>query len=305
MIVPSPIENIGGPKSSLGVEFRPRIGLGWPYLTAPEPTTLPAHRGCLREIPADYISRDEIVLWWMETDQIALEVLPLWLETLDEAERQRSAKFFFDEARREFIAAHTLLRSMLATYLDPPPQPWRFLRDLNGKPRIDSAIGSCEVAFSLSHARGLVAVAMASQGQVGVDVEKIEPAKADFTVAETYFAPAEVQMLRQAAPCDRTMCFFCLWTLKEAYTKALGAGLEMPLNSFAFTFDRIGIDLTEGGGSHPANWQFATLPVTRQHILSLAVNYSAAAPVRVRWRVISQQSLQDLIEHRGLNRAAL
>ena len=211
--------------------------------------------------------------------------------TLDEDERARAARFHFEADRREFVAAHALLRSMLASCLDIPSHALRFSIDANGKPGIDKRIGSPEVVFNLSHTRGLVAVAVVSHGAIGVDVERIDAAKADFAVAEAYFAPTEVEMLRRTPAAGKPLCFFRLWTLKEAYIKAIGAGLATPLNSFAFTLEPIRIDFRAGANGNATDWQFAMVPTTDQHVLSVAVGRPAGEAVRVASRGLALQDL--------------
>jgi 4'-phosphopantetheinyl transferase len=116
---------------------------------------------------------------------------------------------------------------------------------------------------------------------VGIDAERIDPAKADFAVAETYFAPAEIRLLHKVPVDDRIRFFFCLWTLKEAYIKAIGTGLGTPLDSFAFGFEPLRIEFAPGVSSRAADWRFAVLPTTEQHVLSVAVRRSAGEIVRI------------------------
>ena len=79
------------------------------------------------------------------------------LGLFDDQERHRAAGFFLDTDRRDFIAAHALIRSMLAFYGTFPAAQWRFIADPNGKPRIDLRAGGAPLEFNLSHTRGLVA----------------------------------------------------------------------------------------------------------------------------------------------------
>jgi 4'-phosphopantetheinyl transferase len=236
------------------------------------------------------LARDEIAVWWMPTDTVVPGDLHRWFETLDEHERQRSASFHFEMDRRDFVAAHALLRSILTYYANLPLHSWRFVIEANGKPRIAPDLGCDELLFNLSHTRGLVAVAVASRGMIGIDVERIDPAKVDIAVAEEYFAPAELQILQEAPPAERTACFFRLWTLKEAYIKAIGTGLCTPLNSFAFAFEPIRIDFGLDASTH-VNWQFASLAPTDQHVLSVAMGRAEADIVRRTMRAVAPQSL--------------
>ena len=236
------------------------------------------------------LADDEIAVWWMATDAVGPADLHKWLAILDEEERERADRFHFSIDRREFIAAHALLRFMLSSCLNWPAHLWRFTSDVDGKPRIFSHNGSHERPFSLSHTRGLVAAAVATRGVVGVDVERIDPRKADFAMAEEYFAPAEVQLLRAVPVSERNLCFFRLWTLKEAYLKAIGTGLGTPLKLFAFAFDPIRITFEPGTPDHPAAWQFAILPATDKHVLSVAAGHHPDV-VRMSSRAITPQNL--------------
>jgi 4'-phosphopantetheinyl transferase len=237
------------------------------------------------------LTRDEIAVWWMATDTVGCEHLHRWLEMLDEEERERSVRFHFEIDRRDFIAAHTLLRSILSSYMNSPADQWRFTRDPHGKPRIQSPVGSEEIPFNLSHTHGLVAAAVATHGAIGVDAERVDPMKADFEIAEEYFAPSEVRILRGLPAAERTTCFFRLWTLKEAYIKALGTGLGTPLNSFAFALQPIRVEFDAGIPGRAADWQFAILPTTDQHVLSLAVGRTAGDAVRISSRAVVPQDL--------------
>jgi 4'-phosphopantetheinyl transferase len=237
------------------------------------------------------LTRSEIAVWWMATDTVGRADLHRWLEMLDEEERERSVRLQSKIDRREFIAAHALLRSMLSCYVNYPAQQWRFTRDADGKPRIDPRIGSGELQFNLTHTHGLVAAAVAAHGTVGIDVERIDPVKADFAMAEVYFAPAEVRTLRGVPAGERTMYFFRLWTLKEAYIKAIGTGLGTPLSSFAFLFEPILIEFDPGTAGHAADWHFAILTTTAQHVLSVAVGRKAGATVRITSRAVAPQTL--------------
>jgi 4'-phosphopantetheinyl transferase len=236
------------------------------------------------------LARGEVAIWWMVTDQVGPKDLHRWFQMLDEHERQRSTAFHFEMDRRDFIAAHALLRSMLTCYGNLPVHSWSFLIDANGKPIINPKLGCDELLFSLSHTRGLVAVAVASRGVIGIDVERMDPAKTDPGVAEEYFAPTELQMLQGAPPTERTAYFFRLWTLKEAYIKAIGTGLSASLKSFAFAFDPIRIDFALVTSNH-LHWQFGCWPPTDQHVLSVAIGRAESEVVRRTLRAIAPQSL--------------
>jgi 4'-phosphopantetheinyl transferase len=232
-----------------------------------------------------------VFVWWLRTDRVSPADCHRWLRILDREERERSERFRFERDRREFIAAHALLRSMLTFHLGRPTASWQFTTGAFGKPKFAEKFRMPDIDFNLSHTRDLVAAAVVARGAVGVDVEKIDLAKADLDVAQHYFAAAEVEILRQTPPPERATCFFRLWTLKEAYLKAIGAGLGTPLDSFAFTLAPIRINFLAASRDHLQRWHFAMLPTTGRHILSLAVTGHGSGTVRVLPRAVGARDL--------------
>jgi 4'-phosphopantetheinyl transferase len=221
------------------------------------------------------LGRGEIPVWWMRTDALTPADCDRWLDILDRDERDRAARFHFEQHRREYIAAHALVRTMLTFYLGCPAPAWRFSLDQYGKPSIASASGAPEFQFNLSHTSGLVAATVAAHGKIGIDVETIDQTKADFAVAEAYFARSEVEILRRMPEAERALWFFRFWALKESYIKAIGTGLSTPLDSFAFAFEPIRISFRADIDDDPTRWHFEMVGVTDQHVLSVAVGRPA------------------------------
>ena len=148
---------------------------------------------------------------------------------LDEKERAAFDRFVFDADRRDYAAAHALLRTMLSeAHPDVAPEDWRFARTPWGKPLVASPPAP-RIGFSLSHGRGIVACAVSRGVEVGIDAEwahrrmEIEP------LAREVCSAQEQAQLRAAAPEAREVLFLEFWTLKEAYLKALGVGITSEL----------------------------------------------------------------------------
>jgi 4'-phosphopantetheinyl transferase len=147
--------------------------------------------------------------------------------------------------------------------------------------------------FNLSHTPGLAAVAVSRATCVGVDAETIDRSGEHLELADRYFSPEEARSLRALPPELRLWRFLELWTLKEAYAKACGMGLSLPLDSVAFavvpgrppraTFAR---EFAEERDS----WQFAVLRPTSQHVLALA--RSGPCPLLPRLFVASSTALR-------------
>jgi len=150
--------------------------------------------------------------------------LPGLLSRLSPDERARAARFRFDEDRLSFATAHALLRHALDDVIGAT-RPWRFAVQAFGKPSLDPPVD--DVRFNLSHARGLVAVAVARGRDLGVDVEDALRDPDESTFANMVLAPEELAELEGCA--DRAERLFRIWVAKEAIVKAVGLGLSLPL----------------------------------------------------------------------------
>jgi 4'-phosphopantetheinyl transferase len=193
---------------------------------------------------------------------------------LDEKELARAGQFRFQADRRDYIAAHALLRVALSRFADVAPKDWRFIADANGKPRIINPAFSESLDFSLSHTRGLVACAVTRSIAVGVDVERIHHLDDMLTLAKRFFSPSEATELERLSPNLRLRRFFDLWTLKESYIKARGLGLSLPLSKFSFQVaegNSIQFAVDPELGDDANGWQFAMTSPTPSHRLAYAL----------------------------------
>jgi 4'-phosphopantetheinyl transferase len=151
---------------------------------------------------------------------------------LADDEKIRAERFIFDRDRNRFIAARGILRDVLGRYLQRPPQDIDFVYGPRGKPAIASGGERPSIHFNLSHAHGLTAIGVARERELGIDIELIRPEFAGEGIAKRYFSPKEVNELNRLPTELRTEGFFHCWTRKEAYIKAQGDGLSIPLQSF-------------------------------------------------------------------------
>jgi hypothetical protein len=138
-----------------------------------------------------------------------------------------------------------------------PSVAWKFDAGASGKPEIDRAFQRSRLRFNMSHTTGLVVCAAGLDNEIGVDVEANDHLNSELELAEHFFAPEEISLLRGAIESERRHIFLRIWTLKEAYIKATGLGLACPLNSFAITLDPIGIRFGVGILDDPRNWPHA------------------------------------------------
>jgi 4'-phosphopantetheinyl transferase len=155
-------------------------------------------------------------------------------ELLDAEERERAARFKFPVPRNQFVISRALLRQALGCYRRVDARAIRFRTTGNGKPELAESpdLRLDDLRFNLSHTAGTTLFAVARHRQVGVDVERIRPDTDALELAERFFSPPEVQWLRSQPVAQRVPSFFTCWTAKEAYIKAQGEGLSLPLSSF-------------------------------------------------------------------------
>lgn len=150
---------------------------------------------------------------------------------LDADEQARANRFLFAKHRRRFIVAHAAVRRILASRVGVGPGELQFTGNSHGKPFLKN-VGA--PVFSLSHSHEMALCAVASDGELGVDIEWCrELPHAD--LAQRFFAPDEAAALKALAEDDQVAGFFACWTSKEAYIKAKGLGLSLPLDSFSVT----------------------------------------------------------------------
>lgn len=179
------------------------------------------------------IDADEVHVWRARLDRDEAFIRRAQ-QMLDDDERARAARFKFARDRDRFVVGRGILRMILSCYLGRPGGSLQFLYGTAGKPRLRLAESDPSIRFNLSHSQGLAAYAISCDREIGIDVEATRSGEGRSEIAEHYFSPAELAELR-ALPRDRQDEGFLLcWTRKEAYIKALGAGLgTIALDSFS------------------------------------------------------------------------
>ncbi len=145
-------------------------------------------------------------------------------------EQARAERFHFSLDRERFIVRRGLLRVILGSYLAIEPHLLQFHHGPFGKPALAVHSGGDLLHFNTSHSSGLALFAITRNRELGVDLERWCVGKPDEEVAERFFSPSEVTALRTLPKPKRKRAFIAAWTRKEAYLKATGAGLSMPLD---------------------------------------------------------------------------
>jgi 4'-phosphopantetheinyl transferase len=172
--------------------------------------------------------------------RIDLALEPRRLEALSKRlspdEQERAARFYFQKDRDHYTAARGSLRLILARYLDVEPRDLGFSYSAYGKPSVISPGIEAGLRFNLSHSGHLALVGVAHGRDIGIDIERVREDFAGEKIAERFFSEREVACLRSVPRDRQAQAFFSCWTRKEAYIKARGEGLSMPLDKFDVAF---------------------------------------------------------------------
>lgn len=150
-------------------------------------------------------------------------------QVLNQDETDRAARFCSTTLRDSFVIAHGALRYLLGRYLSLHPADIRFIYGPKGKPALASA---GPLQFNMAHSGDLAVIAFTVDCEIGVDVEHIRPLADMRHIADRFFCREEAAEIESLPEPGRTRAFFRCWTRKEAYIKAIGAGLSAPLDSF-------------------------------------------------------------------------
>ncbi len=163
--------------------------------------------------------------------------IPLFWSVLAKEEQERASRFYFSPDRDRFVVCRGLLRRFIAEYLHLDPALVTFQSKPHGKPSLAGGCTEADLRFNISHSHDRALFAFSRGREVGVDIEQIDAKPAEEQIAERFFSPEEVSALR-ALPSDQQIeAFFLCWTRKEAFVKARGEGLSIPLDQFAVSLE--------------------------------------------------------------------
>ena len=212
---------------------------------------------------------------WLASTALGEEQIRSYRESLSQAELARAEKFRSDSRYREYVVTRGLLRQALAGMTRMDIAGVEFPDGEHGKPCLENILDGKTIAFNVSHSHRLALVALTLEGRLGVDLEKIRPEVEWRSLAQHYFSDAEVQVLDRYAEDTGLRAFYTCWTRKEAFVKALGAGISYGLKEFDVSIDPHEDCATltlRNQEEDTTRWLIKNIPVPASHVAALALD---------------------------------
>jgi 4'-phosphopantetheinyl transferase len=206
--------------------------------------------------------------------------------TLSPDERARAARFRFPQHRTAFVAGRGVQRDVLARYTGLPPAALAYREGSHGKPELDGDAARLGIRFNVSNSGDLALYALTLRREIGVDLEQLKPMPDGLDIARRFFSAPENEVFAALADDVRDLAFFRCWTRKEAYIKAVGEGLSMPLDRFDVAFapgEPARILRARGNPAEAERWTMLALEPGPGYVGALAVEGADWHPVLFDW----------------------
>jgi 4'-phosphopantetheinyl transferase len=202
------------------------------------------------------LADNELHVWRASLD-LSSDVRERLQSTLTSDEKTRVERLLIEKAREHFVAARGILRELLGAYLGVDAREIAFRYGPEGKPSLSPEHNS-KISFNVSHSNGMGLFVFANGQEIGVDIEYVKTDFRGMEIASRFFSQEESAALAKLPLGERDEAFFGCWTKKEAYVKAHGQGLSIPLDSFTVEFSKSKQVLRDEGG---ARWSCYALEV--------------------------------------------
>ncbi len=214
----------------------------------------------------------------MHVWRATLDPSPLQIDsfqrTLARDEQARAERFYFHRDRGRYIAARGVLRAILGRYLNKAPESLSFCYSSHGKPALVPESGGDAIRFNISHSDGVALYAVTRGPEVGIDLELIRCGLEIEEIAGRFFSRLEIDTLRALPAHLRRCAFFLCWTRKEAYIKARGEGLSLPLDQFDVSLipgEPATLMSTRPDSDEALRWSLQDLHMDAGYVAALAV----------------------------------
>lgn len=232
------------------------------------------------------LPENEVHVWQTSLDVPASDFAQL-RQILSADERARVDRFHFEVDQRRGTIARAYSRLLLGHILNVPAGELQFEYDEFAKPSLIPGQRRA-LEFNVSHSGEMILIAIATGCAVGVDVEKIRTDLDPNEIAAQFFSAREREILASLPPAARFEAFFACWTRKEAYLKAKGVGLSLPLNQFDVSFlpnEEPRLLATRPDPTEAQNWKLWALDPRPDYKAALAVSGSGQTIKCWKWEL--------------------
>ncbi len=225
------------------------------------------------QLPPENLSllKNEVHLW-RQSLNIATDEVEQLAKILAPDERERADRFRFPIHRQRFIVARATLRKILGCYLNLEPTKVQFQYSDRGKPSlIDNKID-----FNISHSQDLAIYGFTKNRKIGIDLEYLRDMPDADNLAKRFFSANEYREIAALQTIEKQQTFFKIWTAKEAYLKATGAGLiGLDDVEIVCNFQEVKIARIKQNSRAALNWYLSSFEIDRSYIAAIAVELNS------------------------------
>lgn len=228
-----------------------------------------------------HILENEIHLWYTRHSTLLDDrIYHLYTSWLSTAETERLNNYQIASKKKGYLISRALLRSVFSRYYPiNMPADWLFAENDYGKPYISNYPALSEkIEFNLSHSNDITILALTNNGSIGIDCECMccDPFAND-SALELFLSNEEIYYINKFEARERRLMLFKMWTLKEAFVKAIGVGMHLPLNSICLKSAKIsehmwlsGVDTIDYN-----NWQFIEAHAIEDYMISIVRRFTS------------------------------
>ncbi len=236
------------------------------------------------------VASGDLHLWRIDLGAVSSDRATHLYGLLATGERERAARFRFERDRLCYVITRGTLREVLAAALEnQSAEALRFRYSDHGKPTLEQAGG---LVFNVSHAGGYALIAVGYCTSIGVDLEAVDPTITVENLVERFFAVPEREAVCAMPENQRHEAFFRTWTRKEAFIKAQGEGLGLPLDRFAVSVDfadPVVLEWVDWKAERITDWWLRSFTVAEG--LPAAVAVRPAAEYRIRYFTFAEPGI--------------
>lgn len=181
------------------------------------------------------LSTNQVHIWELRISESNMGPEEFYKNTLSIDEKERADRLRFPKDRTNFVLSRGHLRGLLSKYLGLPASEIEFQYNRYGKPYLNKKPHPHNIDFNLSHSNDIALYAVANGREVGIDVEYIREVRRAGKIIDRFFSNEERAYYKNQPEENQNLTFFRLWCAREACTKAIGYGFNLPRSEFDIT----------------------------------------------------------------------